>query len=123
MRAPRLIAITVFALALGGGAVQEFIVPGLRAGQTQPIVVGVAGIVVAVLCLSAAWLLWKQSAVAPKLAAVSGALAILFHVYAALPPHRNVGMLALLVGVALGVLLLGEAAAARQTRVMDTVSS
>jgi len=118
-----LIAITVFALALGGGAVQEFVVPGLGAGEMQPYFIGVAGIVVALLCLSAAWLLWKQSAVAPKLAAVSGALAIVFHAYAAFPPHRNVGMLALLVGLALGVLLLGEAAAARHTRVIQAVSS
>lgn len=123
MRAPRLIAITVFALALGGGAVQEFVVPGLGAGEMQPAFIGVAGIVVALLCLAAAWLLWKKSAAAPKLAAVSGALAILFHAYAALPPHRNVGMLALLVGVALGVLLLGEAAAARHARVIEAVSS
>lgn len=122
MRAPRLIAITVLALALGGGAVQEFVVPGLSGGETQPLVVGVAGIVVAVLCLSAAWLLWKQSAVAPKLAAVSGALAIVFHAYAALPPHRNVGVLALLLGIAVGVLLLLEAGAARHTGVIEAAS-
>jgi len=123
MRAPRLIAITVFALALGGGAVQEFIVPGLRGGATQPLVVGMAGIVVALLCLSAAWLLWKQSAAAPKLAAVSGALAIVFHASAALPPYRNVGILALLMGVAVGVLLLLEAGAARHTRVIEAARS
>lgn len=123
MRAPRLTAITVLALALGGGAVQELVVPGLRGGGAQATFIGVAGIVVAVLCLSAAWLLWKQSAVAPKLAAISGALAILFHAYAALPPHRNVGILALLLGVAIGVLLLLEAGAARHTGVIDVASS
>jgi len=123
MRAPRLIAITVFALALGGGAVQEFIVPGLRGGATQPLVVGIAGTVVALLCLSAVWLLWKQSAAAPKLAAVSGALAILFHAYAALPPTRNVGILALLMGVAVGLLLLLEAGAAGHARVNEAASS
>lgn len=123
MRAPRLIAITVFALALGGGAVQEFVFPGLRGGQAQPLLVGAAGIVVAVLCLSAAWLLWKQSAVARKLAAVSGALTILFHAFAALPPHRNVGILALLLGVVLGVLLLLEAGPSRHSRVIQALSN
>ena len=123
MRAPRLIAITVFALALGGGAVQEFIVPGLRGGQTQALLVGLAGIVVALLCLSAVWLLWKESAVARKLAAVSGALAIVFHASAALPPHRNVGILALLMGVAVGVLLLLEAGTARHTGIIEATSS
>src|SRR5687768_18555446 len=98
MRAPRLIAITVFALALGGGAVQEFIVPGLRGGATQPLVVGMAGIVVALLRLLAAWVLWKQSAAAPKLAAVSGALANVFHAPAAPPPYPNRRILALLGG-------------------------
>ena len=123
MRAPRLIAITVFVLALGGGAVQEFIVPGLMGGQTQALLVGLAGIVVALLCLSAVWLLWKESAGARKLAAVSGALTIVFHASAALPPYRNVGILALLMGVAVGALLLLEAGTARHAGVIEAASS
>src|SRR5688500_10664295 len=122
MRA-RLIAITVVALALEAGAIQEFVIPGLRGGQAQAAVIGALGIVISLLCLVAAWLLWRQSAAAPRLAAIAGTLAIVFHAYAALPPHRNVGILALLLAVIVGVLLLLEAGAARHTAFIEPVSS
>ena len=60
---------------------------------------------------------------ARTLAAVSGALAIVFHASAALPPHRNVGILALLMGIAVGVLLQLEAGAARHTGIIEATSS
>ena len=37
---------------------------------------------------------------------VTAILCILFHVYAALPPHRRVGMFALIIGVGYGLVLL-----------------
>jgi hypothetical protein len=38
---------------------------------------------------------------------VAAVLSIVFHVYAACPPHRNVGILVLLAGAGYGLLLLG----------------
>jgi hypothetical protein len=43
---------------------------------------------------------------ARALTVVAALLSIVFHVYAACPPHRNVGILVLLVGVGYGLLLL-----------------
>jgi hypothetical protein len=51
--------------------------------------------------------LWRRWPNARSLLAVAAVLSIVFHVYAACPPHRNVGILVLLVGAGYGLLLLG----------------
>ena len=100
----------VVALLIGFGAVQEFIVLGVGGGQTQPLIIGLAGTLVSLLLLVAAVALWRRWESARPIAAVAGALSIAFHVYAALPPHRNVGVLVLLIGAGYGLFLLLRAA-------------
>ncbi len=94
---------------LGFGAVEELIVRGARGGEVQPLVVGLAGALVSLLLALAAFALWRQHAGAPRLGLVAALAAIVFHAYAAMPPHRNVGLLALVVAVAYGAVLLGIA--------------
>jgi cyanate permease len=94
------------ALFLGYGAIDEFWQRGVRGGEVQPLVVGLVGAFVSLLlALSGIWLLRRRPN-ARTLTVVAGVLSIVFHVYAALPPHRNVGILVLLVGAGYGLLLL-----------------
>jgi hypothetical protein len=95
------------ALFLGYGAVEEFWVRGVRGGEVQPLVVGLAGAFVSVLLALAGVGLWRRWPNARGLAMWAAVLSILFHVYAAFPPHRNVGILVLLVGAGYGLVLLG----------------
>lgn len=94
---------------LGFGAVEEFVVRGVRGGEVQPLLVGLAGAFVSLLLALAALALWRQHASARLLAIVAAFGAIVVHAYAALPPHRNVGLLALVVAAAYGAGLLGIA--------------
>ncbi|HEV2881482.1 MAG TPA: hypothetical protein VGX24_09420 [Pyrinomonadaceae bacterium] len=94
------------ALFLGYGAVGEFWVRGVRGGEVQPLVVGLAGAFVSVLLALSGVALWRRRPNARRLAVVAAILSIVFHVYAACPPHRNVGILVLLVGAGYGLLLL-----------------
>lgn len=96
----------LIALLLGLGAVQELIVPGLRQQQTQPFLVGLAGIVVSLLFALSSIALWRRQDNARRLTIIAAVTSIVFHVYAALPPHRNVGMVALLIGAGYGLVLL-----------------
>jgi len=48
----------------------------------------------------------RQWRAARRLIIVTGLLSILVHVYGALPPHRNMGYVALLVGAGYGLLML-----------------
>lgn len=99
------------ALFLGYGAVEELVVRGVRGGETQPFVVGLVGILVSAL-LIAAGVAHRRRAHSSRTLLLAAALAsLLFHVYAALPPHRNVGILALLVGAGYGLVLLAVALA------------
>jgi hypothetical protein len=94
------------ALVLGFGAVQEFIVPGLAGRQVQPFFAGLAGIVVSVLFITSGVAMWRKWPSARRLAIVTAISSILFHVYLALPPHRNVGPPALIIGAGYGLVLL-----------------
>jgi len=95
------------ALFLGYGAAAEFWIRGVRGGEAQPLVVGLAGAFVSVLFALSSVGLWRRWQNARALAVAAALLSIVFHVYAACPPHRNVGILVLLVGAGYGVLLLG----------------
>lgn len=94
------------ALVLGFGAVQELIVPGIRGGGVQPFFIGLAGIVVSLLFIASGIAMWRKWPSARPLVIVSAIFSILFHVYAALPPHRNVGPPALIIGAGYGLVLL-----------------
>lgn len=101
------------ALFLGFGAVGEFIVRGVRGGEVQPFFVGLAGIIVSLLLAGAGVALWRRWPSARKLVLIAALSSVVFHVYAALPPHRNVGVLALVVGAGYGLVLLGFALGSR----------
>ena len=94
------------ALFLGYGAVEEFWVRGVRGGEVQPLVVGLTGAFVSILLALSGVGLWRRWPNARTLAVAAALLSIVFHVYAACPPHRNVGILVLLVGAGYGLLLL-----------------
>ena len=49
---------------------------------------------------------WSALIVAVIWAIIAAILSVLFHVFAALPPHRNVGPPALIIGAGYGLLLL-----------------
>jgi hypothetical protein len=85
------------ALALGFGAMQEFVFRGLD-GQLQPFFLSSAAIVVSILFIVSAAAMLRQWPSGRRLVLVTGGLSILIHVYGALPPHRNMGYLALLIG-------------------------
>jgi hypothetical protein len=93
-------------LLLGFGAAQEFIVLGLVDRRVQPFFAGLAGIVVSVLFITSGIAMWRKWPSARRLVIVTATLSIVFHVYAALPPHRNVGPVALIVGAGYGLVLL-----------------
>ena len=97
------------ALFLGYGAVGEFIVRGIQGGEVQPLLVGLAGIVVSLLLIASGIAFWQRRPTARRLLLIAAVSSILFHVYGALPPHRYVGILVLIVGAGYGLVLLGVA--------------
>jgi hypothetical protein len=101
------------ALVLGFGAVQEFIVR-IRDREVQPSLIPLAGIVVSVLFITSGVAILRRWPSARRLAIITALLSILFHVYAALPPHPNVGPPVLIIGVGYGVVLLVYALKGRQ---------
>ena len=94
------------ALLTGFGAGQELIVRGIIDREVQPFIIGLVGIVVSVLFLISGIAMWRKWATARTWVIVTAILSILFHVCAALPPHRSVGPLALIVGAGYGLVLL-----------------
>ena len=99
------------ALFLGYGAVDELWTRGIRGGETQPLVVGTVGALVSLLLLISGVARWRRAANARRLQTIAAVLVVAFHAYAALPPHRNVGIMVLVVAVAYGLVLLFVSAA------------
>ena len=93
-------------LVLGFGAAQEFITLGLVDRPVQPFLAGLVGIVVSVLFITSGIAMWRKWPSARRLVISTAILSILFHVYSALPPHRNMGFPALIIGVGYGLVLL-----------------
>ncbi len=98
---------TLVALLLAFGAAQELFMRGVAEGDTELLLVGLVGIAVSILIATAGIALWRRWATARKIAIVAGISSVLFHLYAALPPHRYVGMAAVLVGTVIGLVLIG----------------
>jgi hypothetical protein len=94
---------TLIALAFGFGALQELWVLGIQGGQVQPFWAGVIGALVCVLLMASAIALWRHWRNARGFAISAALLFIVFHAYAALPPHRNVGVGMALVACAYGL--------------------
>lgn len=93
-------------LLLGFGAAQEFIVLGLLDRQVQPFFAGLAGIIISLLFMISGIAIWRKWPSARRLVIITAISSIVFHIYAALPPHRNVGMVALILGAGYGLVLL-----------------
>ena len=96
------VATTLVSLLLGFGAIQELVVLGIRAGQVQPFWIGVTGAAVCALLIASALVLhrgWKNGR---ELALGATVLFVAFHIYASLPPHRNVGALAAMIATIYG---------------------
>ena len=94
------------ALVNGFGAVQELIVSGIGGRAWQPFLMGVGGIIVSILFIVSGVAIWRKWPSARRLAIITATFSILFHVYAALPPHRNMGWPALIIGAGYGLVLL-----------------
>jgi uncharacterized membrane-anchored protein YitT (DUF2179 family) len=94
------------ALLTGYGALQEFIVRGLRDRQTQPFLVSLVGIIVSILFLVSGSALLRRWRAVRRMIILTGTLSILLHVYGVLPPHRNMGFIALIVGAGYGLGML-----------------
>jgi hypothetical protein len=101
------------ALFLGYGAVGELWIRGVRGGEAQPAVMGAVGILVSLalaVCGVARLRRWPN---VRQLTVFTAVALIAFHVYAALPPHRNVGILVVLVATVYGLVLLAVSLAGR----------
>ena len=94
------------ALSTGFGALQEFIISGVFGRQLQPFLVGLLGIIVSLLFVTSGIAMLRRWPTARRLIFGTGTLSIVLHVYGALPPHRNMGYVALLVGAGYGLLML-----------------
>jgi hypothetical protein len=93
-------------LLTGFGAVQELIVRGIINREIQPLIINLVGAAVSVLFLISGVAMWRKWANARAWILVTAISSILFHVYAALPPHRNIGPVALILGAGYGLVLL-----------------
>ena len=96
----------VVALLLGYGAVAELWIRGVRGGETQPFVIGVIGALVSLALAASAVARLRRWEDARQLTIFTAVALIAFHVYAALPPHRNVGVGVALLATACGLVLL-----------------
>ena len=94
------------ALALGFGAAQEFVMGGILGGRVQPFLLSSAALVVSVLFIISAIAMLRQWPAVRRLVMLTGVLSILIHIYGALPPHRNMGYLALLIGAGYALLMM-----------------
>lgn len=101
------------ALFLGYGAAAELWIRGVRGGETQPAVIGVIGILVSLALAVAGVARLRRWPSARQLTIFTAVALVAFHVYAALPPHRNVGILVALVATVYGVVLLAASFAGR----------
>jgi hypothetical protein len=96
----------LFALLLGFGAVQEFVVSGVIDRQLQPFILGSLAIAVSVLFIISAIAMLRQWPGVRRLVILTGVFSILVHVYGALPPHRNMGIFALMVGAGYALVMM-----------------
>ena len=94
------------ALVMGFFAVQEFAIRGIRYGQLQPFVLSSAAILVSILFIISAGAMLREWTTARAFVLITGVSSLLVHVYGALPPHRNMGYLALLMGAGYAVVMI-----------------
>jgi hypothetical protein len=103
-----ILAVLCFLVALltGFGAVPELIVGGIIDHEVYPAIIGAIGTVISVMFLVTGIAMLRKWPSTRRLTIVTAILSIVFHVYAALPPHRAVGAPALIIGAGFGLVLL-----------------
>jgi hypothetical protein len=94
------------AISTGFGALQQFIIEGIRHRQMRPLVLSLTAIIVSILFITSGIALLRRWPTVRRLIALTGTLSILLHVYGVLPPHRNMGLLVLIVGAGYGLVML-----------------
>lgn len=94
----------VVAFVLGYPAVRELAVRGARDGQL--LFLGSAAILVSILFIISSVAMLREWAAVRSLVFITGVLSLLVHVYGALPPHRNMGYLALIIGAGYAVVMI-----------------
>jgi ABC-type proline/glycine betaine transport system permease subunit len=108
------IVTALIGMLLGFGGLQELVVRGILYREPQPFLVGAIGALVGASLLLTALAHWRRWARWPRLAIAAGSASVLFHLYASMPPERNVGLLAMLLGVGIGIALIVRAARAER---------
>ena len=93
-------------MLLAFGGLQEAVVRGIFGREAGPLLVGAAGDAIGLLLVLSGIALIREWRTARRLVVGASLLSIAFHVLAALPPHRNVGMLALLIGAGYPLVVL-----------------
>jgi hypothetical protein len=109
-------------LVTGFGAGQELIVSGVIDREPRPFIIGVIGLVVAVLFLISGIAMWRKWARTRPLLIVTAILSIVFHIYAALPPHRTVSPPALIIGAGYGLFLLVFVLSSKRNKLTPVIS-
>jgi hypothetical protein len=94
------------ALLTGFGALQQFIIRGIRDRQMQPLLLSLVAIIVSILFITSGIALLRRWPTVRRLITLTGMLSILLHVYGVLPPHRNMGFFVLIVGGGYGLVML-----------------
>ena len=94
------------AISTGFGALQQFIIQGIRHRQMQPLVLSLAAFIVCILFITSGIALLRRWPTVRRLVTLTGTLSILLHVYGVLPPHRNMGFFVLIVGAGYGLVML-----------------
>ncbi|HZI61448.1 MAG TPA: DUF4440 domain-containing protein [Pyrinomonadaceae bacterium] len=97
---------SLVAVTMGSAAVQEFSIRDVRGGQLQPFFLSSAVIIVSVLFIISAVAILRESSAERSLVIITGVLSIVVHVYGTLPPHGNMGYLALLIGAGYGLVMI-----------------
>jgi tryptophan-rich sensory protein len=108
-------------LLVGFGGAQELIVRGIIDHEVYPAILGIIGTIIGVLFIVSAIAMWRKWPSTRWLVIVTSILSIVFHVYAALPPYRNVGLGALIIGAGYGLVLLIVMLSSKRNRTAPAV--
>lgn len=109
------IVTAVIGMLLGVGGLQELFVRGVLYRELQPLLVGATGALVGAMLVLSALAHWRRWPMWPRLAVATGSASVLFHLYASMPPERNVGLLAMLLGIGIGITLIVRASRGDRT--------
>jgi hypothetical protein len=102
-----LVVLNMLVAALTGfGALQELFAGGLFDRKAGTLPLSLAAVFVSLLFIISGVAMLRHWRAVRRLMMATGFLSILLHVYGALPPHRNIGYLALLVGAGYGLVML-----------------